>query len=234
MAKFDEALASGELTREELVRLISERVLLLHALGQTEALAADLRWLAALKPGHILDMRSPPVLSAMWTTIRDQSLGAVSVSLEHSQSDGKLRATARLSGTEPEGLRTRIMFRPEGGEWEAVDGRELLYPFEEGSLDLYAEVIGLGGVVAANHGSRETPVTVKIEEEPTPTARTVLVPVTPTTGPERDGSEVRRKRALWIGGAAALVVGGVIAAVLIARSDDGEPRATQLMPMVTF
>ena len=54
LASFDRALSSGKLTREELVQLLSERVLVLHALHRKDALVQDFVWLSALAPDRSL------------------------------------------------------------------------------------------------------------------------------------------------------------------------------------
>src|SRR5687767_13926086 len=72
LTAFDGALASGTLTREELIVLLSERAFVFHALRRQEDLIKDFFWLSALAPDHRLDLRAPPDLTATWTSVRDQ------------------------------------------------------------------------------------------------------------------------------------------------------------------
>lgn len=66
---FDQLLQSGELDREARVRLLSERSLVLFALGEDAELDRDLRELAQLSPDARLSERAPPALLARWQSV---------------------------------------------------------------------------------------------------------------------------------------------------------------------
>src|SRR4051812_44388592 len=63
---FDAALSSGVLSRDKLVVLLGERAFARLALEQSDALDADLRYLALLDPAHDFGVRAPPTLIARW------------------------------------------------------------------------------------------------------------------------------------------------------------------------
>jgi hypothetical protein len=228
---FERALASGSLTRGELIELLAERALLLHALHRHSDLVEDFVWLSALAPDHRLDLRAPPELTAIWTSVRDQGRGALKVELAAQANErGELDAKASLHGTLPQGARARIVRRQPGGDWQIVDNSELHEALPEAGLDLYAEAVGLGYVVVAQHHSPDSPLRVS--------AADVALGAPPATPLEesRSSSWARRHRYWLIGGAVAVAAIVAVTAVVAARAgSDGERSdSTTLKPMVSF
>ncbi|MFT3925516.1 MAG: hypothetical protein QM778_23455 [Myxococcales bacterium] len=224
LASFQAAIDSGELTRDELVDLLSERTLVLHALHRESELVEDFIWLAALSPEHILDMRAPPAMVAMWKSVRDQSRGPLGVKLTQEVSAGELRLRAELTGTVPEGARARLAIRDPSGSWEIAEGPERTLALNE-RLELagYAQALGLGGLVVAEDGNAESP-------------RSIVAD--PSLADEggaggRDGT-LRRRRAWIIGTCAVAVAAAAGVATYFLVHDDGEKAPTNLNPMVTF
>jgi hypothetical protein len=225
LTAFDAALATGSLTRDELVSLLDERILVLYGLRRRNELHDDLVWLSALEPDHHLDLRAPPELIAIWTTVRDQSRGPLALTLEARQAGGTLSAEARPSGTVPNGdLDTRIYVR-DGLRPYKQYGASLKEPAREGArYGLYAEAVGLGGVVVARAHGPEEPLVLQASTAPAPLAP---VPVQP--------SWARRHRGLLIGGAIVLLAAGAVTAgILVKASQDDHSNQTSLMPKVDF
>jgi hypothetical protein len=229
LAAFERALGSGDLTREELVELLAERALLLHALHRHNDLVEDFVWLSALDPDHRLDLRAPPDLTAIWTSVRDQGRGALKVGLDaHATAAGELDAKASLSGTVPQGARARIVLREPGGSWQSVDSSELREALPAGGLELYAEALGLGHVVVARAHDPDNPLRVTSADVALASAATAPVEAEPP-------SWTRRHRYWLIGGAAALATIVVVAAVVATRDGDApQSDSTTLKPMVSF
>jgi hypothetical protein len=229
LAAFQGAIDSGELTRAELVDLLSERTLVLQALHRESELVQDFVWLAALAPEHILDMRAPPAMVAMWKSVRDQARGALGVKLSNDVSSGEYRLRAELTGTVPEGARARIAVRDATGKWEVTDSAErvgaVTDPIE---LDAYAQALGPGGLVVAEDGSADNPKHLVIDPR---VAASAGLPG------QNDDQHSRRKRRAWIIGSCAVAVAAAAAVTsffLIQGKNDGEKAPTNLTPMVTF
>jgi hypothetical protein len=231
LAAFERALGSGGLTREELIELLAERALLLHALHRHNDLVEDFVWLSALDPDHRLDLRAPPDLTAIWTSVRDQGRGALKVSLAaHATEGGELDAKASLSGTLPQGVRARIVLRQPGGSWQTVDSSELREVLPESGLELYAEALGLGHVVVAHDHGPDSPL--RISAGDLALAPAAAEPLEEAQSP----GWARRHRNWLIGGAAAVVAIVVVAAVVATQTggDETHSDSTTLKPMVSF
>jgi hypothetical protein len=69
LSVFDGLLAQGALSPDERKRLLSERSLVLFALGEEQELAKNLRALAEIAPDTRLSERAPPALLARWQTV---------------------------------------------------------------------------------------------------------------------------------------------------------------------
>lgn len=227
---FDKALKSDDLTREELVQLLSERALVLHALHRKDALVQDFVWLSALAPDHRLDLRAPPDLTALWTSVRDQGRGPLQVQLEaEAGAGGELSARATLTGTVPEGARPRLWLRREGGSFSILPLPELRESAPAGTtLELYAQAVGLGNVVLAQDHDASEPLRLTSTDGANGAA----------TGPIDGAAEqswARRHKGWLIGGAVVvLVAAGVVTGVLLARGDGDRSDKTNLKPMVSF
>jgi ketosteroid isomerase-like protein len=236
LSAFARAIGSGSLTRDELIELLAERALLLHALRRQEALTEDFVWLSALDPDHRLDLRAPPELTALWTSIRDQGRGALKVTLVAEANErSELAAKASLSGTVPDGARARIVLRKQDGNWRIVDGDEVSEALPQAGLQLYAEALGLGSVVIARDHSPDRPLRVS----PSDAARAASSP-TPLETPPSSESWARRYRSSLIGGAAVAVAIAIVAVVVAKRGIGGDKPetkpgdATILKPMISF
>ncbi len=229
LGAFGRALEGGALSPAELVELLSERVLLYHALRAHQALHDDFVWLSALAPDVQLDLRAPPELIAQWTSIRVQAQGPLSIELVARTEATRLEARAELRGTVPSNLRARLIWRRGDAAWQTLEAPELDETLRPGEhVELYAEALGLGRNVVATRYSRAGPLR-------------VVVPLTPgsprpswsAAEPEREPERARRK---WlIGGACALAAAALVATVLLVRAAHRHPSSrTELTPEVDF
>jgi hypothetical protein len=235
VAAFDAAVASGTLTRAELLELLSERVLLLYALKRAAALKSDLTWLAALKPEHKLDLRAPSELIGLWTSIRDQGHGPLRLELATRMSDAgqevTLEARAELTGTVPEGARTRISLRRKKELWRSQEGGAMRDQGVPGdSMQLYAEALGPGGTVVTRLHSPTAPLQL--------TLRTSEADRAASAPRAEHGDRWGKRHRGWIIGTTLVLVAAAAVAVttVFLLRDKGEDRSDQtaVKPMLTF
>jgi hypothetical protein len=224
---FQKALDSNSLTKAELTKLLAERALLLHGLRRQPEVVSDFRWLAAVDPGHQLDRRAPPDLTAVWESVRREVGGASSVELRDESAPGLLRLRPLVKGARPEGLHIEAFFRTADGPFEPIDeatGVERELP-QGAEVQGYATLTGLGQVTLSSAGSAENPLRFQV-----PAAG--AEPVAYATGGADAPARIERKW-LWIGGAVAVVAVGVITAVVLAdRGEDS--RDVKLKTIATF
>jgi hypothetical protein len=226
LSSFDKALASGTLTRDDLIQLLAERALVLHALRRKDALVSDFVWLSALAPDFRLDLRAAPELTALWTSIRDQGRGPLRVALvQEPAGAGEVAARAELRGTVPEGARARLFLRRDGA-FNPLPLPELRERGEAGTtLEVYAQALAIGDVVVAQDGDASDPLRLTLSERPVSAAN---------GSDERGPSWAKRNKGWLIGGAALVVVAAaVVTGVLVAQSR-GTSDQTDLHPMVSF
>lgn len=221
LASFDAALASNTLTREELIALLAERAFVYHALRRQQPLIEDFIWLSALDPDHRLDMRAPPDMTAIWTSVRDQGRGALKVELTARRDEGgEVAARASLSGTVPTGARARLWLRRGQGDFELTAG-EAFHERPSSDLAFYADGLLLGGVQLPGDYSAQKPLRVAGERNE-------------AGGAEHDENWARRHKGWLIGGAALIVGAAVLTAVLLTRPEGGRSDKTNITPMVAF
>jgi hypothetical protein len=235
VSAFDAAVASGALTRTELLELLRERVLLLYALKRETALRSDLTWLSALDPEQKLDLRAPTELIALWTSIRDQGHGPLRLELATRMRDVpqevRLEARAELTGTVPEGARTRISLRRKQELWRSQLGGAMHDQGAPGdSMQLYAEALGPGGTVVARLHSPTAPLQLTLR----------------TSETERAGGEAahadngdrwgKRHRGWIIATTLVLVAAAAAVTTVFLLRDKGEDRSneTAVKPLLTF
>lgn len=240
VAAFDAAVASGTLSRTELIELLNERALLLHALKREEELKLDLAWLSALAPEHKLDLRAPPELIALWRSIRDQGHGPLRLELATRMLDAVqeviIEANAELTGTVPEGARTRISLRHKDGVWRTQVGGVMRDRGAPGDgMELHAEALGPGGVVVARLHSETAPLKLTLRSGADHLERTDGAGAGATRS-EREGRWGRRHRGWIIGTTLVLVAAAAGVTTYLLLRDKGEDRSdqTSVKPMLTF
>jgi hypothetical protein len=241
VSAFDSAVASGTLTRKELIELLVERALLLYGLKRSAALESDFTWLSALAPDHKLDLRAPPELIAIWTSLRDQGHGPLRLELATQMIDAApeviLEARAELAGTVPKGTRTRIALRRKGKVWRSQVGGEIRDRGMPGdSMELYAEALGLGGMVVARLHSPSAPLLLTLRPHEAGALALDLPPADNVEPRNEGGSWGKRHRGWLIGGAVVLVAAAATLTTLYLLRDKGEDRSDQTVvkPMLRF
>lgn len=228
LSGFERAIASGTLNRDELITLLAERALVLHALGQRGALAWDLATLALIEPGHDLGRRAPPELVSAFADAAARQGAAVKIRASCAPSGAGLNVTARVTGlSDPSLASVRIHTRQGRGDDIIHDGTEAEVSVPAGeTLRFSAELVGLGQVVLAQDGSPEEP---KLCESPTlgePSA--VAVGTT-----RQDGKS--NKLWWWLGAGGVVAIAAVTVGVVVAKSGDDSSSDTSVgKPMVTF
>ena len=102
---FDTAERNADLEVEELLQLFEMRALVHHALGDTVAMTADLRRLAAVRDDYQLGRLAPPSVRAAFEEVRQASTGEqrVELRIEEKTIEGESWIVARLLRV-PEGL----------------------------------------------------------------------------------------------------------------------------------
>jgi hypothetical protein len=227
---YQHALDSHTLQFEDLVRLLGERILVLHGLQRQQERDADLAWLMAIAPMRDLDLRAPPEVVAKYRELRANSQGPLTIKLAARVTDS-VEANARLAGSVPQGARVRIWMRARDPMWQYQDGASLLHvAIPGGQLDLYAEALGPGGVAVARDYSPQEPLRLSVPSAPDQPAPAPL-----SSAPNEDQSWARRHRG-WLIAASVVVVaaGGVATYFALRNKDEGKSENTSVTPMVTF
>jgi hypothetical protein len=227
LTAFAQGLESGTLTRDELIVLLSERVLVLHALGKRAELERDLSALAMLDPSRAFDRRAPPELREIFAAKRDERDGPLSLEVRCDLDDGDVHIGAHATGTwGVDDLSLRIHARGPGEvRYTQFDTNEIdLTPETEGNVDYYAELVGFGGIVIATAGTLDDP---RHCGEGDALAGGLAAP-----SEERDGSN--RKLWWWIGAGGALAITAVAVAIVVTRDPEPSDKTMISRPMVTF
>lgn len=234
LTAFEAALSSDSLTHDELVTLLAERILVLHALGKKQQLDDDLSALVMLGREDALDRRAPPQLVDALTTkkrARQQTL-TFDARCEPSATGTKIHA--QVGGVVPNvAVTLRIHVRgAKEGKWSVYDSDDVELSSNMGkAVSYYGELLGYGGVVLASAGSVDMPRTCS-----TPPERSVVQvqAASPAVEPpvRRDSSQ--RKKWWWLSAGGVLAIGAVTVAVLATRNNEAEPKSTVGNPMVRF
>lgn len=226
IASFDAAIASGELTRDELVLLLSERALVFHALGNDSALGRDLSLLAMLAPDRELGRAAPPPLVARWNELRASQGAALSVHGTCGPSPSGTEIAAQVEGLRDGELgQVFIHTRDASGEWVQKQAASVDIPSGDDGVSYYIQILGPGGIALASQGSASAPLECAPLSDPAPMAAGVQVDASPRRS---------KKMWWWIGGAAVLVAAGSVTAAMLLTRDDTSDRTSVSKPMVSF
>ncbi len=225
LSSFEEAISSGELTRDELVQLLSERALVWHAVGNDNALGRDLSLLAMLAPDHELGRAAPPPLVARWHELRASQGAPLSVHGSCAPSAAGTQVSAQVEGLRDAELgQVFIRTRRADGEWVQKQAANVDISSGDDGVEYYVQVRGPGGISLANDGSDDAPlVCVPVHDGPAPVA------AGPVDSPRRS-----KKVWWWVGGAALLVGAAAVTTVVMLNRDDSSDRTSVSKPMVSF
>jgi hypothetical protein len=164
-ARFDRALrafrraeAGDDLTRDDLLLLLSTRALVHHADGEQEAMEADLLRLATLEPDHALPASAPPRVRRAFERIRARISEPLTLQVDIGRTDHGLRLAARVRGDDA-GLVQRVsLFARTGASFEAAERAEMEVEVgDDEAVEYYAEAVGPGGAVVVTEGTAESP-----------------------------------------------------------------------------
>ncbi len=228
LESFDRAIASGTLTRDELVLLLTERALVLHALRRPSDLTRDLARLALIAPEHELGTRAPPKLLKEFEGAVMRQGSAVTLTATCQQAPVGMRVSSVVTDLPDPSLasvriRTRRANEPEvvhdASEAEvAITGTE--------PLRYSVELVGLGQVVLARVGSPDAPRMCGSTDAGEPLAA--------TAGTERKDGKNHRLW-WWIGAGGAVAIAAVTVGLVVASNGDSQASDTSVAtPMVTF
>ena len=215
---FARAEASSDLSLDDLLTLLETRVLVQRALGDEDAAARDLRWLASVAPGHELPSEAPPEMARELEDLRASRGGPIAISVEGHATDSGVVLRARVE-RDPDGMvrEVRIHHRELGMPWVTTAATEARVP--AGTVEHWAEAVGPGGAVLATAASAEEPRRFSVEDH--------------------DGGEVAAGDDgvplwMWIGGGAVAVGLVVIVAVLIGSGGGESDQTRPGFPSVEF
>jgi hypothetical protein len=227
LSEFDAALSSGELTRDELVVLVSQRALVFHALGRDAELSRDLSLLAMLAPDHQLGRAAPPPLVARWNELRTSQGAPASVRGSCAPTASGAQINAQVEGVRDPEL-GQVFIHTHNGENEWVQKQAASVDISSGDdgSEYYVEIRGPGGVALASDGSAEAP---HACANFSPSAAV-------GAGGQPPDDKKRNKKLWWWLGGTALVVGAAAAVVVVLTTrDNGQSDRTVVSkPMVTF
>lgn len=213
-----EVLARAEegsaLTVRELVRLYETRILVQLALGEERRIDRDLAALATIDPDHDFAPEIPPSVRARFREIERSRPGPLSVEADRAATPGGVRLDARVSG-DPQGLVriARLHARAGGGRWITAPGSLEIAAAPGERIEWHAELIGPGGAVLRQRGSREAPLSFTIGGAERALPR------------DERGEEEAGTPWIWIALGGAVLIGAAVAVIVIAAGD-GDQTAT--------
>jgi hypothetical protein len=210
---FEQAERRQELTRQQLVRLYTERALVRFAMGARELMRADLRRLVAVEPQATLPPTAPPAVRRALDRAHKQRV-ELRLRAEAEPAEGSVRIRARVQGA-PEGLIHRVRVwatTPRTDEWTHGDGGKLTVVVPPSDrVRWYVQAQGPGDVPLANSGTRQAP------------RRTRVGPLSGGVGAQDPAADAEQssKKWWWVGAGSAVVAvaAAVTAAVLTTRPD---------------
>lgn len=225
---FEEAEASEDLRRQDLVQLCGHRAVVFFALGRNDDMEADLARLLAVDPKATLPEAAPPPVRDAFRRMVDLGVSPPRLVVEpFSWADGvKVRATVEGG---PPGLvrQVRVFARVRGASrWSRGDDKVAVLVQPGVTVEWYAEAIGPGGAPVVARGSRESPERTRVMDAEEGTLASDPAHVAMDDG-ENDDAVRRRRWWLYGSGAAAAVGAAVVTAVLLATGG-GDSDATQV------
>ena len=222
LSLFDRAAQGDELDASDVVRVLEGRALAHRALGDERAMDADLMRLAALRPEHTFATRAPPEVEHRFSMLRERGQARMRARVDVARDHGVVRLELVLDH-DPGGLvRSAVLYARAGdGAWvERSAGAAIDLEVRPGErIEYHARVIGLGGAVLIEHGTRDAPLPALVVEAPIIAGGVQVVPVPGDVDPWP-----------WVLGSAALVAvaGVVITVTLVATQAPGD--TTRLSP----
>ncbi|MBX7195691.1 MAG: hypothetical protein K1X94_26780 [Sandaracinaceae bacterium] len=158
LALFEQAEAGDGMSAADLAILLEHRALAAQALGRDDEVGRALTALAELDPAHAFSARVPPTIVAAFAERARAQQAAVTVEAHATRTDRGVRVDALAAHDTAALVRTlRIGVRTESG-WRVSLGASVTLSLEPTrALAYYAEAVGPGGALLAQHGSAESP-----------------------------------------------------------------------------
>ncbi|MFW5921041.1 MAG: hypothetical protein ACOCUS_04320, partial [Polyangiales bacterium] len=158
----DVAEQAPELTRDELVSLYGHRAVVRFALGEREAMRADMARLLAVDRDAELPASAPPPVREAWERVRAVPPEPLRIEVDLDTSGETVHLSTRVQGRPSELVRQALLFAraAEGAAWvQGRDGevRVRATAARGESVQWYAKALGPGGVVIARSGTRANP-----------------------------------------------------------------------------
>lgn len=229
---FERAEAADDLTREDLIALYENRAVAWLAVGDEDAMEADVRRLASLDPDHVFGPAMRPEVRAAFVRVRGSTEGPPRVDVEASRDDDAVSLRATVTRDPTELVRdVRVFGRAAGGEWLS-GSRTLVVPAPaDVTVEHYAEAVGAGGAVLASAGSETSPLRAAGTTSGTSggVGGGALVGGD-GTGDDDDGGG--GSLAIWV--AAGIVAAGAIVGVVLLATSGGDSDVTQPSAPIVF
>lgn len=159
LSAYEEAEASNDLTREDIVTLLEGRALAQLALGAEDEMEAALVQLASLGPHREMSRAIPPPVREAFGRIARRVGQPLSVEATAEAMPGGVRIRAEVQSDGGDLVReVQIRARTADEDWTSGTGPTLNVVAAAGeSVVFYAVAIGPGGAVLAEHGSEGSP-----------------------------------------------------------------------------
>ncbi len=157
LAAFSRAEEAG-VDRALWVRILSRRVLIAHAMGDTSTLETQALRLVSLEPEALGGEASPDVARAL-ARARERADGVVRLRIEHEVVGESLALRARVDG-DVAGMVREVRLRARRGDGamsDAVAGVATVTGTDMEGVVLVAECVGPGGAVLAELGTEAAP-----------------------------------------------------------------------------
>jgi hypothetical protein len=222
---FDRAL-DGQLTSAELAQVYLVRAQVYFALDEQAEMMRDAARLAAVDPQHELGRAVPPQVREAFEQARELGAGLRLEGTVQPMPDG-LRIDASVDGDPGDVVReVRIAGRAVGTrEWISGNDGSLEVP-SSGAVEWYVQVIGEGGALLRNEGSRDAPrVFGQVGAAAGETPAVILPPI---EEPEDEGEGDGGVPVWLIVGGGVLGAALLVTAIVLIASSGGTTDDTQL------
>lgn len=166
-AQLDEAEASVSLTRQDLRRLLELRMYLHIATGGQAALRGDLLRLLTLDGGFRAGDEAPPEVAEVLAQLRAEGTGPIAVHARAEVAGSEVRIDASVENDTAELTREVRITARVGESGPTVGSSPLHVSVRSGDTVAYwAEAIGPGSVVLAQHGDASAPLLFPADGQP--------------------------------------------------------------------
>jgi hypothetical protein len=216
---FSEAERGDDLSRADVVRLLSVRAQVHFAMESTAAMETDLRRLAAVDPSFEMGPEIAPQVRDAYAQVVASREGGLVLELRAESMPGGVRIVSRIENDPGEGLVrvVRVRARTVDGAWLDGDDRVEIPGAAGETVEYYGEIVGIGGAVLATQGRASAPLRFD-----------GAVNVTGGAGGAADDDDGFPVAVVVVSAGVAVVLAAVVIGVLVASG--GESDDTQFGP----